>query len=91
MMDSANPLEGWPLKEVLKKAPSAKNDIYGSLFLHVQEALLKFYRRLKNLKVRFQLFQVNAVELPGILQQRGISKNSFDRIEVRLFDPKFEC
>ena len=82
MMDSANPLEGWPLKDVLRKSPFAKNDLYGRLFVYVHDALLKFCRRLENLKVCFQLFQTDAMELPSFLQRRGFGKASFDRIEV---------
>ncbi|KAI4222628.1 MAG: hypothetical protein L6R40_008569 [Gallowayella cf. fulva] len=30
MMDSADPLEGWPMDEIIQKAPLAKNDLYGN-------------------------------------------------------------
>jgi hypothetical protein len=82
MTDSADPLEGWPLVEVLKKASTAKNDIYGSLFLYINEVLLKFCNRTTSLNVSFSLYHVNATELPSILSQSGMDKNSFDRIEV---------
>ncbi|TVY19932.1 hypothetical protein LARI1_G002648 [Lachnellula arida] len=81
MMDSADPVEGWPLKDWFNKAP-AKKDIYGSLFLYVQEVLLRFCRRIERLDVRFQLLQVDALELPKTIENCGIDKHSFDRIEV---------
>ncbi|TGO85026.1 hypothetical protein BPOR_0439g00050 [Botrytis porri] len=40
------------------------------------------WRRIENLKIRFQLFELDAVDLPGILKERGIAKDYFDRIEV---------
>ena len=82
MMDSADPLQGWPIKEVILKAPFAKKDIYGSLFVYVQEALLEFCHQLKKLKIRFSLFQTDARELPGIIKQCEMGEHYFDRIEV---------
>ena len=81
MMDSADPVEGWPVKDWVNKAP-AKKDVYGRLFLYIQDVLLRFCRRIEELEVRFQLFQVDALELPTILKDCGIGKHSFDRIEV---------
>jgi len=71
-----------PVKEVFQKAPGAKNDIYGSLFLCIQDLLSQFCHRIKGLKICFQLCQVDALKLPGILRQGGIDKHYFDRIEV---------
>ncbi|KAH0565170.1 hypothetical protein GP486_001434 [Trichoglossum hirsutum] len=82
MMDSADPSEGWPVKEVIRKAPLAKNDIYGSLFMYIQGILLKFCHQIERLKICFQLFQVDALELPSIIKQSGMGKYYFDRIEV---------
>jgi hypothetical protein len=82
-MDSADPLEGWPVKEVIQKAPLAKSDIYGSLFIYLRDILLKFCHQVERLKICFQLFQVDAQDLPGIMRERGIDKYYFDRIEVR--------
>jgi hypothetical protein len=83
MMDSADPLHGWPVMEVFQKAPGAKNDVYGSLFLYIQELLLQFCQRIRGLKkICFQLCQINALKLPDILRKGGIDKHYFDRIEV---------
>ncbi|MCJ1307220.1 hypothetical protein MMC25_000866 [Agyrium rufum] len=81
-MDSADPLDGYSVTEVVQKAPLAKNDIYGSLFLYLQDTILKFCKQVKRLKVSFQLFQTDAVRLPSMIQQREMSKTRFDRIEV---------
>lgn len=78
-MDSANPLEGWPIKDIRLKAPFAKNDIYGTMFNYVQELLSEFCHRIENLNICFQFFQVGALKLPSMT-----SKSSFDRIEVKL-------
>src|SRR5271169_1273702 len=55
MMDSADPIEGWSAKEVIQKAPLAKNDTYGSLFMYIQDILLEFCYKIASLKIRFQL------------------------------------
>lgn len=81
MKDSADPLEGWSIREVMMKAPPAKNDVYGCLSLCIQDALLRFHRRIEELDIRIQLFCVNALVLPDMLEGRGL--HSFDRIEVR--------
>ncbi|KAL9041133.1 MAG: hypothetical protein Q9214_004213 [Letrouitia sp. 1 TL-2023] len=82
MLDSADPLEGWPINEVLKKAPTAKNDLYGSLYFYLQDTLWQFCRQTGHLKVSIQLSQVDALRLPGILEQHIIGHCSFDRIEL---------
>ncbi|KAH9206685.1 hypothetical protein DL95DRAFT_486583 [Leptodontidium sp. 2 PMI_412] len=82
MMDSADPLEGWTIKDVVRLAPLAKNYIYGSLFNYLREILLQFCNQVSRLKVHFHLFQVDALDLPGIMRQRGMGRSYFDRIEV---------
>ena len=82
MLDSADPLEGWPIEEIIEKAPPAKNDIYGSLFFYLQDVLGLFCRRLGKLKVSIQLFQVDARKLPSIIQRDESDQCLFDRIEV---------
>lgn len=94
MMDSADPLEGWTIKDVVRLAPLAKNDIYGSLFNYLREILLQFCNQVSRLKVHFHLFQVDALDLPGIMRQRGMGRSYFDRIEVcrdRLIPSTFPC
>lgn len=84
MMDSADPMQGWPFEEFLSKFPPARNDIYGSLYFYLQDQLRSFGRRIENLKIRFQLFELDAMNLPSIMKQRGIEKHYFDRIEVNI-------
>lgn len=82
MMDSADPLEGRPIDEIIQKAPLAKNDLYGSLFFYIQDVLWRFCHQIGRLKVSLQLYQVDALKLPGIVEQYRGSRCSFDRIEV---------
>ena len=93
MLDSADPLEGWPIDEIIQKAPPAKNDIYGSLFFYLQDLLGRFCHHIGRLKVSIQLFQVDARKLPGIIEQYETGQRSFDRIEVRFprLIPYFAC
>ena len=88
MMDSADPVEGWSVKDWVNKAPIAKKDVYGSLFFHIQDVLLRFCRRIEKLEVRFQIFQIDALELPTVIEGCGIGKHSFDRIEVYVCQPR---
>lgn len=82
MKDSADPLEGWHIMDILKSAPTAKNDIYGSLHLHIHKTLLQFCTRIKNLDISFTLYHEDATELPPLLGQSGMGKHFFDRIEA---------
>ena len=84
MFDSADPLQGWPLDEIIEKAPPAKNDIYGSLFFYLQGVFGLFCRRIGKLKVSIQLFQVDARKLPSMIKRDEMDQRSFDRIEVRV-------
>lgn len=82
MKDSADPLEGWPLDEVISKATLAKKDIYGSLFFYLQDLLSRYCRRLGAMSI-IHLFHLGAVNLPSSLKNDGVSPCSFDGIEVR--------
>ncbi|KIW63760.1 hypothetical protein PV04_08738 [Phialophora macrospora] len=77
MKDDSDPLRGWCVADVLQHSPSAKRDLYGSLFFCVRNLLLEFCRRIRRFAVEIQMFQVDALELPNLLRDR-----SFDRIEV---------
>lgn len=79
MMDSADPLAGWSLSDVISKGSLAKHDIYGSLFFYLQEILLHFCHQLQTLEIHFHLYHADAIELPRIINTGG-----FDRIEVIL-------
>ncbi len=71
------------MDEVLQKLPSAKNDIYGALFIYLKGLLTQFCKRIDDISISVQLFHLDAVNLPGTLRQYGIGEDSFDRIEVR--------
>lgn len=79
MMDSADPLSGWSFTEVSSASIGpAANDIYGKLYHHVKSLLARFYQRVLDTTVEFQLFNVDAAELST--HTRNLS---FARIEVR--------
>ena len=74
MEDQGDPLEGWPIDDIIDKAPPAKNDMYGSLFFYLQDLLGLFCRRMGRLKVSIQLFQVDARKLPSINKRDGMDQ-----------------
>ncbi|KAJ0168197.1 hypothetical protein CTA2_8707 [Colletotrichum tanaceti] len=78
MKDDADPLHGWSSKDVQAASNGpASDDIYGKLFVHVQTLLGAFLRRLSGLRASFQLFQMDASDVPGHLEA-----GSYTRIEV---------
>uniref|UniRef100_A0A8H7TNG3 MYND-type domain-containing protein n=1 Tax=Bionectria ochroleuca TaxID=29856 RepID=A0A8H7TNG3_BIOOC len=75
---TANPLHGWDMYELsAKSSSSATSDRYGILQAHVQTLLQQFHSRLRTHSCSFQLWNLNATELPGYLK-----KGSFARIEM---------
>lgn len=79
MKDSADPLDGWSLPEILKQnAGPASNDIYGKLHRHVSELLRSFHRSLTSRQCTFRFLHKDANDLAENLQD----KLGFDRIEV---------
>ena len=82
MKDDSDPLQSWCIHDILQHAPSAKKDMYGSLFFYLRKLLLQFCRRIRSSDVDLQIFHVNALELPNLLKGRGQASCSFDRIEV---------
>jgi hypothetical protein len=78
MLDDADPLGGWFLREVLQTdAGRAVNDIYGKLFVHVRSVLISFIQRLRSTGTNFEVYNLNAINLPKVL---GPTK--FARIDV---------
>ena len=78
MMDDVEPLEGWSFAEVSETMhSSAANDIYGKLFTHIGSVLSSFKHRLSDSGANFELRNLDAAELPGVL-----APASFARIEV---------
>ncbi|ERF68455.1 hypothetical protein EPUS_03773 [Endocarpon pusillum Z07020] len=82
LADSAGPLEGWSIDEVLQKLPDAKNDIYGALFFYLKDLLTRFCKKIAKISISVQLLHVDAVDLPDTLRQCGVGEDSFDRIEL---------
>ena len=77
--DSADPLDGWLHADYTPHAPIAKADVYGSLFFFLRDLFLKFCNRVQNTSIMFQLYNMDATDLPAYLPQ---DEKAFDRIEV---------
>jgi hypothetical protein len=78
MMDSAEPLCGWDIAETLPtNTGNAANDLYGKLFVHLRSALWSFRTRLSEAGVNFELYNLDATELP-----KTLAGTAFARIEV---------
>ena len=83
-MDSADPLNTWPMEEVIKKAGPAENDIYGGLHKYVADILEQFCTRLATVEIKFHMTEVDALALEKTSDLSGKPESSFDRIEVNL-------
>ncbi|KAK1048026.1 hypothetical protein LTR33_014919 [Friedmanniomyces endolithicus] len=78
MMDSADPLDGWDWREVLKTSSGlATNDLYGKLVVYLKRHFSDFHNLLQSHTSTFSLFNVNAGSLP-----HHLPRNNFARIEV---------
>ncbi|PZC93522.1 MYND finger family protein [Pyrenophora tritici-repentis] len=77
MLDDADPLSGWSYNEYITHSSAAKNDVYGAFFNFLRNLLLQFCKRVRNSKIVFRLFNVNAVNLPSYTKDIR-----FDRIEA---------
>jgi hypothetical protein len=85
MLDVADPLSGWEMAEVLQtSAGNATNDLYGKLYVHIHSLLHTFKQRLASVGAKFELYNLNARDLP-----RFLAPNTFARIEVWLLGPCF--
>lgn len=83
MPDSADPLQGWTLTEVLQPSYGAKHDLYGQLYVHVKRELETFCKRLHTLNLNVSLFKKDAMDLPDTLATLRDKETFYDRIEVR--------
>ncbi|KAI8397342.1 hypothetical protein FOFC_20614 [Fusarium oxysporum] len=81
--DNANPLNGWSANEV-ETTPSGlvTSNIYGKLFYYVRSMLKAFMKRITNLVMTFQLFQLDASDLAAHL-----GNETFDLIEPPSINP----
>ena len=79
MKDSADPLDGWSLPEILKQnAGPASNDVYGKLHRHLFELLRSFHRNLSARPSAFRFLHMDVSDLADHLRDEP----GFDRIEV---------
>jgi hypothetical protein len=78
MSEQANPSSGWLTTDVQQTLSPAPEDWYGKLYFFLHKVLEKFLGRLKDLRVSFDIYNVDAKELLLNLKQ-GI----YSRIEVR--------
>ncbi|KAJ6011517.1 hypothetical protein N7451_002929 [Penicillium sp. IBT 35674x] len=78
MKDSADPLCGWSLEEVLHTSSGpATADVYGKLFFFLRGQLHSFLSRMQNLRLRFEILNFSPKDLPDRLE-----KGWYSRIEV---------
>ncbi|KAJ5335809.1 uncharacterized protein N7506_005745 [Penicillium brevicompactum] len=77
MDDKADPLDGWPIREVAREQTLAKEDLYGKLYVYLRRVFQQFLDGLARIEIDIELFNVDAIQLPGILQG-----NKYARIEV---------
>jgi hypothetical protein len=77
MNDKADPLDGWPIRDVSKMPSRATLDMYGKLFVYLRTEFSKFLDRLTTVKIDFQLYCLDVKELPPHLEQK-----TYNRIEV---------
>lgn len=78
MDDKADPLDGWPILEILRIRTTAKEDLYGKLHSYLQNTFGKFFGRLAAARVDFQLLHLDASQLYQTLQE-----STYTRIEVK--------
>ncbi|MCJ1422110.1 Serine active site containing protein 1 [Xylographa parallela] len=81
MKDDASPLEGWDYHDYRIFAPKSSNDVMGSFFLFLRDTLSRFCNRIKEIDFHFQLFNIDARELPKYL---STEESQFDRIEASI-------
>lgn len=79
MDDKSDPMNGWPILEVLSLHSPAKEDQYGKLFTYLHSTFSIFLRRILSHDVHFQSLCMNATELP-----RFLPRSSYDRVEVSI-------
>ncbi|KAG0156690.1 hypothetical protein PDIDSM_3871 [Penicillium digitatum] len=77
MNDKADPLDGWPIREVARVRTMAKEDLYGKLYIYLRRVFQQFLDRLGMIEIDFELLNMNAVQLPETLQE-----NKYARIEA---------
>ncbi|KZV88308.1 hypothetical protein EXIGLDRAFT_619572 [Exidia glandulosa HHB12029] len=86
MFDSANPLEGWNVDDVIesgKRCGATEEDIMGCLFFHVRAQLLEFAERLKRFNISIHVSAEDARRMAARMKAKAPEVfQGFDRIEV---------
>lgn len=77
MDDRSDPLNGWPIQEVVRVQTIATEDIYGKLYVYLRDLFERFLSRLAQMEVNFELRSAHPTELLRIFQV-----NKFARIDV---------
>ncbi|KAJ5742608.1 uncharacterized protein N7511_011340 [Penicillium nucicola] len=77
MDDKADPLDGWPIREVAREQTMAKEDLYGKLYIYLRRVFRRFLDRLARIEINLELLNTDAIQLPETLQE-----NKYARIEV---------
>jgi hypothetical protein len=79
MKDEASPSDGWNYSDYATTSPGAKADGYGAIFFYLRELLTAFCIRVREVKMSFQVYYVDALDL-----EQYVGNMKFDRIEVSL-------
>lgn len=85
MMDSADPLDGWPIPEVFATPTGARDDVNGKLYNYIRSTFIVFHSRLRALDIKFRLFQGDIQAVVPLID--GSTPAQYDRIEVRILHP----
>ena len=83
VVEGADPLRAWSFKEIINLPYTAKHDIYGRLYNYLQELLVTFCERLRDLKTEFYIDYCETADLSERIKDYGFETGSFDRIDVR--------
>lgn len=82
--DTADPLAGWSPMEARKVVLTAKCDVYGRLYQYLLGQFKQFAQKVQGGSFKFHCFNIPPPSLPHYLNQYGLSRGTFDRVEVSL-------
>lgn len=79
MKDSSDPMDGWPISEVLNTHTASRDDMNGKLFQYIHSTFVVLHGRLHSLDMNFQLLQGDIQTVIQLID----ADLQYDRIEVR--------
>ncbi|KAE9989480.1 hypothetical protein EG327_002636 [Venturia inaequalis] len=82
VLDTSDPLSGWSPLEARKVVLTAKFDVYGRLYQYLLGQFKQFAQKIKDGPFKFHYFNIQPPNLPHYLHQYGLSRGTFDRVEV---------